>query len=488
MKTTRRGLDVRARSGYTAPAAADPAGSPAAAGSLPPPVREALTGLLPAAEAPLDVNAATFAVPGARTAAVVLTVGVGAFAALPVGAAAASRGGPLEIVATVLDQDGRQKGIARQALELSWPASVAAGERRFDALSRLDLAPGEYEVRVAVAGAARTASVFAYVTVPAFDSTPLSLSNIVVGATPGTLTAPREFLSALLPVVPTAQREFAQTDRLVAFFRIYQGTARQDPLSPVQLQSTIVDARGTVVATETSTLDAAKFASGRTADHYLTIPLATLAQGEYLLRVETTMGAGWQDAPCDSAWGRRARSRDFAATGSGRVRNRSEGLSAPRSRSVRHARRSRGLKCGGIPLELSRKPREPAVERAVARGAVLLQHGLDTGDREQAGNARHAELAQHRPQLHRCPDTAELARRVTDDCGWAPEILFEEVIEQVAQCGRDAVIVFTGDDDEGVGGTIRRGQPLERRRCRARGVSCTCDRAAAAVGSPDRSA
>jgi VWFA-related protein len=128
------------------------------------------------------------------------------------------------------------------------------------------------------------------VTVPDFAGAPLSLSNIVIGATAGTLTAPRDFLSPLLPVVPTAQREFARADRFVAFFRIYQGTGRQDPLAAVQLQSTIVDARGAVVATETSTLDAAQFATARTADHYVTLPLATLAQGDYLLKVESTMG------------------------------------------------------------------------------------------------------------------------------------------------------------------------------------------------------
>jgi hypothetical protein len=74
-------------------------------------------------------------------------------------------------------------------------------------------------------------------------------------------------------------------------FKIYQGTARQDPLVPVRLQSTILDASGAVVATQTSTLDAAQFAKDRTADHYLAVPLATLAPGDYLLKVETTMGA-----------------------------------------------------------------------------------------------------------------------------------------------------------------------------------------------------
>jgi VWFA-related protein len=290
VKTTRRGLDVRARSGYLAASAAVSAASATTAGPMSEPVRAALTGLLPASSAAVDLNAATFAIPGTHKAAVVLTVGVNAFTSQTSGGSGSSGGSPLEIVATAFDPGGRPKGAARQMLELSWPASAASTEHRFDALSRIDLAPGEYELRVAVSGATHTASVFAYVTVPAFAAAPLSLSNILIAATRGTLTAPKDFLSPLLPIVPTAGREFGRRDRFVAFFRIYQGTDRQDPLLPVQLQSAIVDARGTVVATETSTIDAGQFVTGRTADHYVSLPLGTLAPGDYLLKVETTMG------------------------------------------------------------------------------------------------------------------------------------------------------------------------------------------------------
>jgi len=290
VKTTRRGLDVRARSGYTAAATIDPADSHTTGASVSEPVREALTGLLPSGVASLDLNAATFAIPGSQKATVVLSVGVNAFATAASVGAGAPRGSPLEIVATAFDTGGRPKGMARQTLELSWPPAAATASRTFDALSRLDLPPGEYEVRVAVSGAARTASVFSYVTVPAFATAPLSLSNIVIGATGGTLTAPKDFLSPLLPVVPTTRREFARGDRLVGFFRIYQGIGRQDPLAAVTVQSTIVDARGAVVATETKMLEAGSFATARAADYYVAVPLATLAAGDYLLRVETTMG------------------------------------------------------------------------------------------------------------------------------------------------------------------------------------------------------
>jgi VWFA-related protein len=290
VKTRRRGLEVHARSGYTARAAVELAGIGSAAVSEP--VRAALTGLLPASSTPLDLNAAAFAVPGARTAAVVLTIGVKAFADLAAGAPAV-RGAPLEIVASAFDRGGRPKGIARQTLELSWPASVSPQDQRVDVLSRLDLPPGEYEIRVAASSSAeaRPASVFSYVTVPAFAAAPLSLSNIVIGATAGTLTAPRDFLSSLLPIVPTTRREFARADRVVAFFRIYQGTNRTDPMAPVQLRSSIVDAHDTVIAAEAGVLEVGEFAKARAADHYITLPLSALAPGEYLLKVEATMGA-----------------------------------------------------------------------------------------------------------------------------------------------------------------------------------------------------
>jgi VWFA-related protein len=290
VKATRKGLDVRARSGYAA-ASSTSAVPPAPNGPLTEPMREALTGLLPAGATPIDLNAATFAVPGTQKGAVVLTVGVGAFAPdASNGAKSESNGEPLEVVATALDPGGRPKGVARQTLSLSWPSVPAGSTPRLDALTRLDLAPGEYEIRLGVTGAARTASVFSYVTIPSYAAAPLSLSSIIVGATPGTLTAPKDFLSQLLPIVPTTRREFSRSDRLVAFVRIYQGTARTDPLSSVQLTSTIVDGAGAVVASQTGTLNADQFGDKRTVDHYLSVPLASLAPGDYLVKVETTMG------------------------------------------------------------------------------------------------------------------------------------------------------------------------------------------------------
>ena len=117
-------------------------------------------------------------------------------------------------------------------------------------LSRLPLDPGRYEIRVAVddGTATQVGSVFTYVEVPDFGKAPLSVSTIVLDAIPGLVTASESAFKDLLPVVPTARREFARTDHVRAFLRVYQGS--RDELSPVRLSARIQDDGGRSVFEE----------------------------------------------------------------------------------------------------------------------------------------------------------------------------------------------------------------------------------------------
>jgi hypothetical protein len=72
--------------------------------------------------------------------------------------------------------------------------------------------------------------------------------------------------------------------------RIYQGASRRDPLQQVQLQGFLVDAKGQTLSGESVVLTEAQFGDGRTNDHLLSLPIANLAPGDYLLRIEATMG------------------------------------------------------------------------------------------------------------------------------------------------------------------------------------------------------
>ena len=193
------------------------------------------------------------------------------------------------VVATAFDPGGRSKGAARHSLTLPLHSGQAGSSHQFDAQSRLDLPPGDYEIRVAVAGATGPASVFTYVNVLPFGTAPLSLSNIVVAAAPKGLVAGADLLSPLLPVQPTARRTFRQGEPIVALLRIYQGTGRSDPLANVALRFAITDARGKQVGASAETVDAAQFGKDRSADHFVKLS-ETLPPGEYLLTVETTIG------------------------------------------------------------------------------------------------------------------------------------------------------------------------------------------------------
>jgi VWFA-related protein len=292
VKARQRGVTVRARDSYVSAPARDVTPPSPDPGGVPPTLRASLTGLLPASDGRLDLQAAAFATPGSSRNAVTITVGIDDFIASLARTSKAGSGGLLEIIAAAFDLGGRPRGVARQTLELSWPQSAAGGNLHFDVLSRLDLPAGDYELRVGVSRvtAPLTASVFSYVTVPAFDSAPLSLSSIVLAGSARTLSAPKDFLADRLPIVPTARRTFAVAETLVGFLRLYEGTSRQDPLLPVQLRSSIVDANGAVVTGESRVVEAARFTKNRTADHYFTLPLTTLRPGDYLLRVEATMG------------------------------------------------------------------------------------------------------------------------------------------------------------------------------------------------------
>jgi VWFA-related protein len=283
----RRGLRVHARKGYTPEGAAQagesapaPNGSRAAAG--------ALDGLLPRTDAPLDLAVAAFAGPQRGRAIVALATDVRAFAPAEDDEGGAPPRGPVEVVAGAFDGGGRMKGGTRQKADLS--AARSAPGRPVEVLSRLELAPGDYELRVGASAEGTNASVFTYISVPPFDTAPLSLSTLVLGTAAGTVAGPRELLDQLIPIVPTTQRTFSAADAVIGFLRVYQGTVRRDPLQTVELRSTVIDASGKPVAGQSVSLGPEQFATARSADQFFSLPLTGLAPGEYLLTVEARMG------------------------------------------------------------------------------------------------------------------------------------------------------------------------------------------------------
>lgn len=285
VKVNRRGVRVTARRNFVVPGAE---GAAATAGSS---ASDALTATMPGGPVTLGMNVSAFAAPGKATGTVAIAIDVSGFAP----AQAASGGSatavvPLDVSVGAFTPAGQLRASGRQTMDVSWPADARA--RRVEALARLDLAPGDYEIRAAVTGGLgeRPASVFSYITVPSFATLPLSLSNLIIAAAPGANVVPSGVLEPVLPVAPSTSRTFSRTEPAVAFLRIYQGTGRDAEIQPVSVRARVIDTTDRAVVDSALVFQPREFASNRTADCRINLPLSRLSPGEYLLHVEATMG------------------------------------------------------------------------------------------------------------------------------------------------------------------------------------------------------
>jgi hypothetical protein len=285
VKVDRRGVKVQARRRFVQPVAShapttDDSTSPAAA---------ALTGLLPDPALPLALHLGTFASPNGGLPTVTVALGINAFGP---SAAAETTDTPLQVIVAALDPTGRPVASARQTVDLAWPRPDAGRRPDVEALTHLALPAGDYQIRVAVENQRthEVSSVFDYVTVPSFASVPFSLSTIAIGAPTTTASVPPGALRDLLPVAPTTSRAFSRRADVPAFMRVYQGTERTDAIEPVSVRVRIMDDQDRALRDEALPLGADAFADGRTADCHLTLPVSQLPPGNYLLRVEASMG------------------------------------------------------------------------------------------------------------------------------------------------------------------------------------------------------
>jgi len=86
---------------------------------------------------------------------------------------------------------------------------------------------------------------------------------------------------------PTTRRAFKRSDVVRGVLQIYQGTQRTDALVPVVMRVRILDAKGTALRDQSLPFPESSFASRRT-DCVISLPLATLIPGEYLLRLDAS--------------------------------------------------------------------------------------------------------------------------------------------------------------------------------------------------------
>jgi VWFA-related protein len=271
VKVARKGLQVHAQRLYgpppQAPVLTVTSGASASAASA-----SSLTSLLPNGSVPLSLSLVPFDNPDGGKPIVRVNIDAGAFER-------AGGGVPLEVSIVAVDRTG--KGVA-SARQMSWMAPASAGStarREINVLSQLELEPGDYGVRVSLVDGAsnKVASVFADTTVPRFADAPLSLSGVNVEIPEEPSKTPAS----------TTRRAFARTEQVRAVMQIYQGTRRTDPIAPVSMRVQILDAKGATIRDQSLPFAESAF-NNRRADCVITLPLAKLPAGEYLLKLEAS--------------------------------------------------------------------------------------------------------------------------------------------------------------------------------------------------------
>lgn len=280
VKTARKGVQVFAQRQYLVPTAQGQAATTTGRS-----IAAALTGLLPVSETPLAVATAAFANPTGEKASARISVDVGAFAR------GEATNLALELRVAVVNPTGEQVGSAQQASTVAIPRATADRAAIAIIPTHVELPPGDYEIRVAVADAARghVASAFASLTIPEFDTLPLSLSHVAIEVAPGSPASAEP--SAARDLTPTTQRTFDRTDHVTAFFQIYQGTARGDQLLPVGVRVRVVDAAGREVRDQSIVFRDTEFVNRRI-DCRINVPIDRLPAGEYMLRIDATKEKG----------------------------------------------------------------------------------------------------------------------------------------------------------------------------------------------------
>ena len=280
VKVNRPGVTVRARSGYYGAkpgmSKAETPKSNTSGPSLPADLEKAVGALVESAEIKMQVAAAPVAVPGKKEAAVAITLGV-----RPEALPDVTQVDDVDVFAGAFKVDGTVSAWTHQTFKLG------AGWPQYELLTRIDLKPGRYQLRVSAESKlhGKAGSIFTDLDVPDF-SKPLTLSGVVVHAEPGLSSPPAPSVTSLLSMAPTTLRDFSGDQQVTAFVKIYEG-GKGKP-APVALAVRIRDIHEAVVFEAPQTLDAERFDVNRAAEYRLRLPLETLSPGPYLLTIEGT--------------------------------------------------------------------------------------------------------------------------------------------------------------------------------------------------------
>ena len=292
------GLVVRARKGYVAPRGRAPEAKPATANSASPELRDAMESPLPLPGLPLGMTAVVFKGPAPKGSVVISTLVNGS--TLPFTESAGMFKNDLEVMAMATDEKGKTTYGDRNTVNLNMKPDSANRVRAtgFRVIQSIDLAPGRYQLRVAVreGNTRKAGSVTFDLEVPDFAKSPLSMSGLAItsamsGAAP--TVRPKDPLEKLLPGPLSSYREFVPLDEIALFAEVYD-TIKQ--AHKVEIAATVKAEGGQTVFQTREERDSSERGGGAGGYGFTArVPLKGMAPGLYVLRVEATARVGDRD-------------------------------------------------------------------------------------------------------------------------------------------------------------------------------------------------
>jgi len=277
VRVGRPDVEVRARRGYYE----RPQDEQRAAPTASMPLTMAMAGILQVGGLPLQVTAV--AVPASDTRRSTLAVVVGIR-----GNVIGPSGQQLSVAVRAFTPEGQERA-GEELKSVVRTGSGTDGDLHSELLSRLTLAPGRYQIRVAaqLGPNGPTGSVYHDVDVPDPRRSPISLTGVALSREGGVPAVPSDRFRDVIPIIPTTQRTFRNTDRVRGFLQVYQGRGAPDR---VVVAASVQNANGNVVWHDSRTLEVAVFATTLAAPFEFELPLIGIGTGLHLLTIEATRG------------------------------------------------------------------------------------------------------------------------------------------------------------------------------------------------------
>ncbi len=199
--------------------------------------------------------------------------------------AVATRAGRIAFAVSAIDQEGKTR--ARVRFTTNFAASDKTSSPWTRTGTRIDVPPGQYQIRVAAAGGDNSqGSVFVDVSVPKFDAE-LGVGGLSLGAPSSVAVTEADRLRGVLPLIPLATNEVALGTAFAAQLPIRVSSKAAS--RSLTITATLVRADGTTLPLNRTQAAGRDYASAGGKVYRVALPQA-LSAGTYRVTVESTLG------------------------------------------------------------------------------------------------------------------------------------------------------------------------------------------------------